>query len=91
MVNQSYEKSEKNLQGFDWYIQGFFDFGEPSNNRIESTKHHFRFFFSNSFFFSFFFCNGKYDRDDHLYVIDCCAKIAKKKNMLLHYCLVAEF
>ena len=53
MVNQSYEKSEKNLQGFDWYIQGFFDFGEPSNNRIESTKH-FRFFFSNSFFFFFF-------------------------------------
>ena len=33
-------------------------------------------FFQTHFFL--FFCNGKYDRDDHLYVIDCCAKIAKK-------------
>ena len=31
---------------------------------------------------SSFFCNGKYDRDDHLYVIDCCAKIAKKKYVI---------
>ena len=81
MVNQSYEKSEKNLQGFDWYIQGFFDFGEPRNNRIENTKHY-RFFFFFKLIFFLFFCNGKYDRDDHLYVIDCCAKIAKKKYVI---------
>ena len=76
MVNQSYEKSEKNLQGFDWYIQGFFDFSELSISTELKVRSTLDFFFKLIFFL--FFCNGKYDRDDHLYVIDCCAKIAKK-------------
>ena len=84
MVNQSYEKSEKNLQSFDWYIQGFFDFSELSISTELKVRSTLDFFFKLIFFL--FFCNGKYDRDDHLYVIDCCAKIAKKK---ICYCITA--
>ena len=54
MVNQSYEKSEKNLQGFDWYIQGFFDFSELSISTELKVRSTLDFFFSNSFFFFFF-------------------------------------
>ena len=40
------------------------------------------------FFFKLIFCYGKYDRDVivmTIYVIDCCAKIAKK----ICYCITA--